>query len=164
MKNSYLKIAVVAVALMLPAGAALAQDATPPPPPPHAHGPRGGGFGAPMFGLFGHQLDLTDAQKTQIKAIMSKERPTLKPLLQQVGQGQAQLRQLELGSTFDEGQARTIATQQSQSVTELAVQRARVEAELIQVLTPDQRTKLAQLWQSRQQHMTSHSQEAPTAQ
>ena len=34
-------------------------------------------------------------------------------------------------------------------MTELMVQRARVESEMIQVLTPDQKTKLAQLVQER---------------
>lgn len=156
MKTSYLKFAAAALALLLSAGAALAQSA----PPPHGHG--GGAFGGPMFGFFGHRLDLTDAQKTQIKDIMTKEKPTIKPLVQQMGQGQSQLRQLELSGNFDEAQARTIATQQSQTMTELAVQHARIEAELIQVLTPDQKTKLAQMWQKREQRFTNRNQEAPT--
>jgi protein CpxP len=158
MKNRYLKLATGALALMLSAGAALAQTA------PSFHGRGEGVFGGPKFGFFGHQLDLTDAQKTQIKEIMTKEKPTLKPLMLQLGQSRSQLRQLELNSTFDEAQARTIAAQQTQTMTELAVQRARVEAELIQVLTPDQKTKLTQLWQQREQRMLKHNQQAPTAQ
>jgi len=157
MKISYFKIASAALAIMLWSGAALAQAEAP------AHGHRGGAFGAPMFGFFGHQLDLSDAQKAQIKDIMTKEKPTLKPLMLQLGQSQSQLRQLEMGA-FDETQARTIATQQSQAMTELAVQRARIEAEMIQVLTPDQKTKLAQMWQRHEQRFMNHGQEAPAAQ
>jgi periplasmic protein CpxP/Spy len=158
MKTGYLKLAAAALALMLSAGAALAQSAA----PPHGHG--GGAFGGPMFGFFGHQLGLSDAQKAQIKDIMTKEKPTLKPLMLQMGQSQSQLRQIELSGNFDEAQARSIATQQSQTMTELAVQRARVEAEMIQVLTPDQKTKLAEMWQKREQRFANHNQEAPAAQ
>lgn len=154
MKTNFL--AAAALALVMTGGAALAQDAA----PMHRHG---GAFGGPMFGLFGHQLGLSDAQKAQMKDIMTKEKPTMKPLMQQLGQSQAQLRQLELNN-FDEAQARTIATQQAQTMTELSVQRARVEAELIQVLTPDQKTKLNQLWQQRQQRFMNHNAEAPQAQ
>ena len=158
MRTSYFKLASAALAIVLTAGAALAQNAGP------MHGHRGGAFGSPMFGFFGRQLDLSDAQKAQIKDIMTKERPTLKPLMQQLGNSQSQLRQLEMGS-FDEAQARTIATQQSQTMTELAVQRARVEAEMIQVLTPDQKSKLAEMWQKHEQRRMQHSnQGAPTAQ
>lgn len=165
MKTGYRKLATAAFAILLSAAAAVAQtepSASPASPPAYHH--RGGGFGNPMFGFFGHQLDLSDAQKAQIKDIMTKERPTLKPLMLQLGQGQSQLRQLELSGNFDEAQARTMAAQQSPTITELAVQRARIEAELIQVLTPDQKTKLAQLWQNREQRFANHHQQAPTAQ
>ncbi len=109
-----------------------------------------------MFGMFFHQLNLSDAQKAQIKQIMTTERPTLKPLMQQAAQGENQLRTLELSGPFDEAQARTIATQQSQNMTELMVQRARVESEMIQVLTPDQKTKLAQLVQEHAQRFSTN--------
>ena len=108
--------------------------------------------------MFFHQLNLSDAQKAQIKGIMTQERPTLKPLMQQMAQGENQLRTLELSGPFDEAQARTIATQQSQNMTELMVQRARVESEMIQVLTPDQKTKLAQLLQQRTQRFSNQNQ------
>ena len=142
MKVFHKKYAMALFSLVLLAGSALAQNATP------THAFRRGGFGGgPMFGMFLHQLDLTDAQKAQVKQIMTQERPTLKPLMQQMAQGQVKLRQLELSGNFSEEQARTIATQQSQNMTELMVQRARIENELIQILTPDQKTKLAQLEQ-----------------
>jgi protein CpxP len=156
MKSRFLKLATLSLVLMLAAGIATAQDATTA-GPTHPHGGRG--FGGPMFGFFGHQLNLTDAQKAQMKDIMSKERPALKPLMQQMGQGQAQLRQLEMSGNFNEEQARTIAVQQSQTMTDLAVQRARIEAEMIQVLTPDQKTKLAQMWQRHGQRFGNQGQE-----
>ena len=36
--------------------------------------------GEPMMGFFAKELNLTDDQKTQMKAIMQKEHPTMKPL------------------------------------------------------------------------------------
>ena len=40
-----------------------------------------------MMGFYVHQLDLTDAQRAQVKAIMAKEKPALQPLMQQMAQG-----------------------------------------------------------------------------
>jgi protein CpxP len=147
-----LKSMITVLSLILLAGAAIAQT-TPAPASHHFHGRHGG----PMMGMF-HQLNLTDAQKGQIKQIMTQERPTLKPLMQQMAQGQNQLRTLELSGNFDEAQARNIATQQSQNMTELMVQRSRIESEMIQVLTPDQKTKLAQLVQQRSQRFSNQNQ------
>lgn len=161
MKAFRAKFTTAIFSLLLLAGAAMAQTT---PPPPQHHGFRGGHFGGPMFGMFFHQLNLTDAQKAQVKQIMSQEKPTLKPLMQQMAQGENQMRTLELSGTFDEGQARTLATQQSQNMTELMVQRARVESELIQVLTPEQKTKLSQLVQQRAQRFSGQNQGTTTNQ
>ena len=160
-KSFRAKSMIAAFSLILFAGAAIAQTA---PTTPPAHGFGGRGFGGPRFGMLFHQLNLSDAQKTQMKQIMTQERPTLKPLMQQMAQGENQLRTLELSGTFDEAQARTIATQQSQNMTELMVQRARVESEMIQVLTPDQKTKLAQLVQQHAQRFSNQNQGATTNQ
>ena len=65
------------------------------------------------------QLDLTDAQQAQVKAIMAKEKPTFKPLMLQMAQGHAQLRDLVIISGFDEAKVRELAAQQSQTMTEL---------------------------------------------
>jgi periplasmic protein CpxP/Spy len=101
--------------------------------------------GGPMLGFYIHRLDLTDAQQAQVKAIMAKEKPAFQPLMLQMAQGHAQLRDLVINSGFDEARVRELATQQSQTMTELAVQYARVGSEMVQVLTPEQKTKLTQL-------------------
>lgn len=144
MKVFHNKSMIGLLSLVLLAGSALAQGG----PPEHKFG-RGGFRGGPMSGMFLHRLDLTDAQKAQVKQIMTQERATLKPLMQQMAQGRTQLRQLALSGSFSEDQARSIAMQQSQNMTELMVQRARIENEVFQVLTPDQKTKLTQLLQER---------------
>lgn len=115
-----------------------------------------------MMGMYFHRLGLTDAQRAQFKQIMTQERPTLKPLMQQMREGQTQMRTLELSGNFDEGQARTIAAQQSQTMTELTVQRAKIESAMIQVLTPDQRTKLTQMIQEHSQRFSNQQQNQGT--
>jgi periplasmic protein CpxP/Spy len=123
------------------------------------------GFG--MMGMMADYLDLTDAQRTQMKTILSKEKPTIQPLMQQLAAGRQQMQQLEQAATFDETKARTVATQQSQTLAELMVQKARIKSELIQVLTPDQKTKLTAFearrqarWQKHLQGSTSSSEPA----
>lgn len=99
-------------------------------------------FGGPRLGYFMHKLDLTDAQQAQVKAIMAKEKPAMQPLMLQMAQGHAQLRDLVINGNYDEAKVRELASQQSQNVTELMVQHARIASEMVQVLTPEQKTKL----------------------
>src|SRR5215831_12320266 len=122
------------------------------------HGGEGMGFGGPMFGFYADYLDLTDAQRTQMKDILTKEKPTIQPLMQQLAQGRQQMRQLESADKFDEGQVRALATQQSQTMVELMVQKARIKSELVQLLTPDQKAKMAKLEARRQERFQRHLQ------
>jgi len=122
-----------------------------------AQGKHGGGMG-PMLGFYADALDLTDAQRAQMKDIMAKEKPTIQPLMQQLAQGHQQMRQLESADTFDEGKVRALATQQSQTMTELMVQKARIKSELVQLLTPDQKAKLAKMEARRQERFQRHLQ------
>ena len=123
------------------------------------HGHRGGGFGGPMMGFYADYLDLTDAQRAQMKDIMTKEKPNLKPLMQQLAQSHQQLRQLESTGNFDEARVRAIATQQAQTMTELTVQKARIKSDLMQVLTPDQKDKMAKFEARRQARFQKHLQQ-----
>jgi len=150
MKSTRTRVLVIGGAVILAVAVALAQGM-------RGHGGRGG-F-EHMLGYYSDVLDLSSAQQGQIKAIWQKEKPTLAPLMQQMKQFRSQMNQLESG-TFDEAKVRALATQQSQTMIELAVQHARIKAEMLQVLTPDQKTKFAQLqakhaqrMQNRMQHM-----------
>ncbi len=137
MKSTRTRILVLAAAVMMVAAvAAVAQG---------MHGPGGrGGFGH-MLGFYSDYLDLTSAQQDQVKAIWAKEKPTLQPLMQQMRQFHSQMNQIAESGTFDEAKVRALATQQSQTMVELAVQHARIKSEMIQVLTADQKAKLARL-------------------
>jgi len=154
------KMSIAALAIVLVTGIAIAQ--------PHG-GPRGGDFfGGPMLGFFSDYLDLTDAQQTQIKQIIAKEKPALEPLFQQEMQTHEQMMALIQSGTFDETKAQTIATQGAQVHAQLEVQHARIANEAYQVLTADQKTKLAQFITKREQRFGqrmqdqgAHSETAP---
>ena len=152
MKSKYFKILAVVLVLAVMAAIALSQTMR----RAHMHGD--GMFGGPMLGYYVHKLDLTDAQQAQVKAIVAKEKPAIQPLMQQMAQGHAQLRDLVINGAFDEAKVRELASQQSQTMTELTVQHARIASELVQVLTPEQKTKLATLITQHQQRMMNRMQ------
>jgi periplasmic protein CpxP/Spy len=147
MKFNRSKMLFAALAIVLVAGLAMAQ--------PHG-GPRGGGdfFGGMMFDY----LDLSDAQRAQIKQIMEKEKPALEPLFKQEMEGHKQMMQL-VQSGFDEAKAQAIATQGAQIHAQLEVQHARIASEAYQVLTAEQKTKLAQFMAKREQRFEQHMEE-----
>jgi len=152
MKSKYFKIAAVVLALAVTAAIAVSQTVR------RAHMRGDGMFGGPMLGYYVHKLDLTDAQQAQVKAIMAKEKPVLQPLILQMAQGHSQLRNLVMSGSFDEAKARELASQQTPVLTELAVQYARIGSEMVQVLTPEQKTKLTALISQHEQRMMNRMQ------
>jgi len=157
MKSHRMKIFIASVALLLVGAAAIAQTVR-----RASYGHRGGMLGEHMLAFYAHKLDLTDAQQSQLKDIMAKEKPALKPLFLQLAQTKHQMRQLEEGETFNEAQVRTLAAQQSQVMTELIVQKARIESEMLQVLNPEQKTKFKEMMDKREQRMMNHLQNPST--
>lgn len=115
---------------------------------------RGMGFGRNNGWMLKHmtkQLNLTDAQQTQIKGIMADEKTKIKPMMQQLRQNQ-QGEDANVNGSFDENQARTFASKQAQLMTDLIVEKERMRSQVYAVLTPEQRQKALQLMQERQQH------------
>lgn len=153
MKSTRIRILTIGAAVILAVAAAIAQGM-------HGHGGPGGGFGH-MFGFFTDYLDLTSAQQDQVKAIWAKEKPTLEPLMKQMHQNHADMRALEASGTFDEAKTRALATQHAQTMIELEVQHARVKSEMMQVLTADQKAKLARLEARHEARMQKHMSPPP---
>src|SRR5215471_3044144 len=92
------------------------------------------------------ELNLTEAQQTQIKTIMADSKTRTKPLMQQLRENR-QAANTNMSANFDEAQARTFANQQSQIMSNLIVERQRTQSQIYSVLTPDQRQKALQLMQ-----------------
>src|ERR1700693_1305021 len=152
-KSKYFRV--VAVGLLLAVMGAIGVSQT----VRRAHMYGEGMFGSgPMMGHFARALNLTDAQRAQVKSIMAKEKPTFQPLMLQMAQSHQQLQQLLMSSGFDEAKVRELAAAQTQTMTELMVQRARVQSEMLQVLTPDQKTKLSTMMTEHSQRMMNHLQ------
>ena len=130
-----------------------------PPPPMHRHGMGMGMEGHLPF--LAAKLNLTDDQKTQMKAIHEKEHSNMKAFHQQERQIDQQLRQYVEG-TFDEAKVAALAAQKAQVQAALTVQETRVHNELYQLLTADQKTQLKQMEASHEARMQKHmNQEAP---
>jgi protein CpxP len=149
MKFSRSRILFAALAVVLVAGLAMA----------HSRGGRRGGgdfFGGPMLGFFTDYLDLTDAQQAQIKQIIAKEKPGLEPLFKQEKQSREQMMQLIQSGSFDESKAQAIASQEAQVHTQLEVGHARIASQAYQVLTAEQKTKLAQFIAKHEQRFERH--------
>jgi protein CpxP len=151
MKSSISKVFALALGLTLAVGGALAQ-------PP---GPHGDFLDGHRLGFFADYLDLTDAQQAQIKQIASNAKPAMEPLHQQEHQSREQMRQLIQGGTFDQAKAQAIANQEAQVHAQIEVQRASVEFQTYQVLTPEQKTKLSQFMARREQRLKQHMQQEP---
>jgi len=152
MKPTNFRILALVGALLLGAGMLLAQG---------MHGR--GGPDAMFNGMLSHYadaLDLTSAQQDQIKAIWEKEKPALKPLMQQMRQNRAATEALVESGPFDEAKTQALATQHAQTAVALEVEHARMKSEMLQVLTPDQKAKYQQLEAN---HQARWQKNAPTA-
>ena len=85
----------------------------------------------------------------------------MQPLMLQMAQGRSQLRQMVMSGSFDETKARELAALQTQTMTELTVQRARIDSELFQILTSEQKTKLGSLVNQQDQRLMNRMQGLP---
>jgi protein CpxP len=141
-------VAVVVIALFT--GSAMAQG-------PHH---RGGDLFGPMMM---EMLDLTDAQRAQIKQIHENAKPTLKPLWQQEHQSHRAMMDLITSGNFDQAKAQAIANQEAQIHAQLEVQHAQLMAQAYQVLTSEQKTKLSEFLAKQQQRMEEHMKEHSAA-
>ncbi|HKS29470.1 MAG TPA: Spy/CpxP family protein refolding chaperone [Pyrinomonadaceae bacterium] len=113
-------------------------------------GDRRGGL---MGGRFAEQLNLTDAQKEQIKQIATRYRESAKA---QRGERRGQrARGFDAfgGGTFNEAEVRAAAQARANAQVERQVAHARMMSEIYNVLTAEQKAQLATLRQQREQKM-----------
>lgn len=112
------------------------------------HGMRGRGMGR-MF----KQLDLTEDQKAQMKAIREQSRESTKSLREQMKANRQQLQQLTDNGQFNEASVAAVAQQQGQIHAQMIVAKEKVKAQMFNVLTAEQKAKVAQLKAERKQKM-----------
>ena len=112
-----------------------------------AQGPGGpGGPGGPRGGdrLF-RELNLTEAQKAQIRTIHDGQREAAEALHEQMRGIHEQMRPLVEAAAFDEAAVRALLVRQAAIATELKLLEARGENAVYNVLTAEQKAKLAEL-------------------
>jgi periplasmic protein CpxP/Spy len=162
MKSIRFRFLVAALAVMLGAVVSNSQTADTQ-APPHQHGMGMGmeGHDGHMMGFFAKYLELTDAQKTQMKAVMQKEHATMKPLMMQNHQLDEQLKQYVEG-TYDDAKVQGLVAAQAQTLVQMKVQETRIHNELYQLLTPDQQAKMKDFEAKHEARMQQHMQGAPS--
>ncbi|MDX6695510.1 MAG: motif family protein [Blastocatellia bacterium] len=120
------------------------------------------GFG----GRFAEKLNLTDAQKEQMKQIATRYHESAKALRQQNrGDERGGGFDMPKDGTFNESAVRAAAQARANARVEMEVMRARMMSEMFAVLTPEQKAQLAaerQQWEQKRQEWRSRRQANPT--
>lgn len=90
-------------------------------------------------------LDLTDAQKEQIKAIRQAGKEKTKNLRESLKANRQQLQEITANGQFNEAQIQAIAAQQSGIMAQLIVEKTRVKSQIYNILTADQKAKIEEM-------------------
>jgi len=93
------------------------------------------------FARLARTLDLTDAQKEQVKTILETEREKVAPLRQTLGETREKIRRAVEATPFDEAAVRSLAASQNETRTEMIVSRARAQSKIFALLSPEQRER-----------------------
>jgi periplasmic protein CpxP/Spy len=111
-------------------------------------GGRGGHHWDRSFGgrLFS-RLNLTDAQKEQMKQINQNFRASTKPIRDELRVKHGELRQAQQGETFDEALAAQKLNEISAIQVKLMGEQFKLKKEISSVLTPEQKNQLEQMRQ-----------------
>ena len=113
----------------------------------------GPGMGGPLgrLGFALRQLELTDAQREQVRTIMQGHQAEMKALGERLRTAHKGVDAAVTASPFDEGAIREASAGLASVIADGAVLRAKVRSEVWDVLTPEQRTKAEQLKATAQQ-------------
>ena len=154
-----LALGFVAIAVAAAGGVYAAQDSNTnqPPPPFMGRGPGGrggpGGPGGPggqgrmlgMLPMLGREIQLTDTQRDQIKAIADSHKDEWKGLFDRERTARTALDAAVTADAIDENAIRQKSAEVAAVDADLAVARAHAHAEVFQLLTADQKTKVKEL-------------------
>jgi Spy/CpxP family protein refolding chaperone len=143
------------IALGVSAGAYVhAQDQnTNPQPPPfrgRGMGPGGPGRGGPggpmgMLPMLGREINLTDSQKDQIKAIADAHKDEWKAIFDRERTAREALNAAITADTVNDTLVRQKSAEVAAVEADAAVARAHARAEVLQILTADQKAQLKEL-------------------
>ena len=145
----------VALVALLATSVAYAQE-----PPGGGFGGRGGrGFGPGGPGLVLNELNLTDAQREQVREIRDRYQEQIQTLSRRLGDLTAKQRQAIETVPVNETLITSATQDMTQAEVEVAIQEARINADIWSVLTPEQQAKATKLRAERKAQMEQRRQE-----
>ena len=154
---------VVSVMALLLCGAAMVAYAQGP-GPEGMGGPHGMGGPGHGMGFLARELNLTDAQKEQVKTIMKANHANMKPVMQQLEQNRQALLTATANGAYDPAKIQLLANQQAQLQAAMTVQHEALKHQIYtQVLTSEQQAKAEQLRTQEINRITEHLQKMATA-
>ena len=108
---------------------------------------RGPGFGpgGPQPGLALRTLDLTDAQREQVRQLTQQHREQTRTLVERAEAAREAQRQAMAATPFSESQVRAAMQALAEAQTDLAVQQARLQSEIHALLTTEQQQRLEKM-------------------
>jgi Spy/CpxP family protein refolding chaperone len=118
-----------------------------------AQGPGGPGRGGFGLGVGMGDLDLSDAQRQQIRAITTKAREESRSTVERFRQAAEARRKAVVAMPVDENQIRAATQSLAAAEADLAVARAHVQSDIFTVLTPEQQAKATQARERRETRM-----------
>jgi protein CpxP len=130
----------------------------------YAQGPRGGGRGGRGFGPGGpglalNELNLTDAQREQVREIRGRYQEQIQALSRRLSDLTAKQRQAIETIPVNETLITSATQDMTQAQVEVAIQEARINADIWSVLTPEQQAKATKLRAERKAQMEQRRQE-----
>ena len=130
-----------------------------------AQGPRGGPFGrrggpGPMGGGFPlAQLNLTEAQREQVRGVRERYREQTQALAARLGEVADKQRQAIETLPVNETLITSVTQDMTLAQVDLAIQEARLNSEIWSVLTPEQQAEVAKLRAERTARLEARRQE-----
>jgi Spy/CpxP family protein refolding chaperone len=120
---------------------------------------RGGWSHHGPLGYVAHELNLSDAQKAQIKSMWEAERPTVKSLVQELASETKEMDSVTAQGGLDDSKVEAIAARQGGTIAKLLVEKERLKSKIYtSILNSEQRTKADELqkrWHSRLNHVAT---------
>jgi len=108
----------------------------------HGHGARGE-HGMPG-GAFLRGLDLTEAQRDKVFAVMHANAPAMREQGKILRATREELAKLALSTDYDDAKAKALTERSAQAMSTMAQLRARGMNEIFRVLTPEQQARVAE--------------------
>ena len=109
------------------------------------------------------QLGLTDSQRSNVRKLMQENFQQARPEMQTLGQKRTAFDNATPGTSQFQSAANDLAAAESSAAHDQVLRQAALRTKIYNLLTSEQRTKLASLIQQRQQEMQQRRAAAPAA-